>query len=64
MLKWFLDEPTRKKIHMVRSFNDITEFIDKQHIPKVMVRELSSFSFLIEFFSLLLLVGASVLLRH
>jgi hypothetical protein len=39
MFKYFVDEHTRTKIHVIRSFNDILKYVDKEHIPTSMVRK-------------------------
>jgi hypothetical protein len=38
MLKWCLDEHTRGKIHVLRSFDGILKYVDIDNIPKAMVR--------------------------
>jgi hypothetical protein len=39
MLKWCLDERTRRKIHVLRSFDGILKYVDKDNIPKAMVAD-------------------------
>jgi hypothetical protein len=37
MLKYFLDDYTRKKIYFARSLHEIEKYINKDNIPKAMV---------------------------
>jgi hypothetical protein len=37
MLKYFLDDYTRKKIYFARSLHEIEKYINKENIPKAMV---------------------------
>jgi hypothetical protein len=62
MLKWCLDERTRRKIHVLRSFDGILKYVDKDNIPKAMVADCDLFLTLSSFYLFLSLFREAMMI--